>query len=477
MTTINTPDWAKNAVFYQIFPDRFAKSASVHKPSNLEPWDEPPTRYGFKGGDLIGVVEHLDYLEELGINAIYFNPIFQSAANHRYHTHDYRHVDPILGGDDAFRALLDAAHERGFRVIIDGVFNHASRGFFQFNHLLECGPASPYVDWFNVDEWPLNAYDPRAKKPNYQAWWDLPALPEFNTDTPAVRDFIFDIAEKWIHFGADGWRLDVPADIDDDGFWQAFRQRVKAIRPDAYLVGEIWDDATRWLQGDQFDAVMNYSIARAALGFLGRETIGALRHGPYRVPPLEAPEFAEIIEHNLSIYDWEIVQVQLNLLGSHDTPRYLSMVDDDESAVQLSILMQMTLPGAPCIYYGDELGLTGGYDPGCRSTIPWEDIEAYKGEIWQATKDAVALRRAHPVLRHGHYETMMAEDDVVAYTRTLEEDGTRALVILNARREEAPLTLPVGGLTEVAFGAPSAATLSESEMALTVPPRSGVVLV
>src|SRR5690606_13874667 len=153
---------------------------AVPKPANLEAWDAPPTAQGFKGGDLRGVLEHLDYLEALGINAIYLNPVFQSASNHRYHTHDYYRVDPILGGNAALRALLDAAHRRGIRVVLDGVFNHASRGFFQFNHLLECGPASPYVDWFIVKDWPLNAYDPKAKEPNYAAWWNLPALPKLN---------------------------------------------------------------------------------------------------------------------------------------------------------------------------------------------------------------------------------------------------------------------------------------------------------
>ncbi len=254
LTHIVTPDWVKDAVFYQIFPDRFARSEQVPKPSNLEPWDSPPTVFGFKGGDLLGVAERLDYLQELGITAIYFNPIFQSAANHRYHTHDYYQVDPILGGNDAFREMLDAAHARGIRVVLDGVFNHTGRGFYPFHHTLENGAASPYLDWFYFDEERLQAGErldayPSPEKERrlhrsrrslqelgYQAWRGLPALPKFNTDTPAVRSFIFDVARYWVEFGIDGWRLDVPVEgLFSDGtalhdLWEGGRAQVAAGR-------------------------------------------------------------------------------------------------------------------------------------------------------------------------------------------------------------------------------------------------------
>jgi len=286
--TVTTPEWVKDAVFYQIFPDRFAISTRVSKPSNLEAWDTPPTVFGFKGGDLLGAAEKLDYLQDLGITAIYFTPVFTSTANHRYHTFDYFSVDPILGGNAALRRLLDQAHARNIRVVLDGVFNHASRGFYQFNHALENGAASPYLDWFYFnDEWlkagrPLDAYPRKHFKGyggkasleqlGYRAWWDLPALPKLNTNTPAVREFIFDVAKFWIDFGIDGWRLDVPGEIDDDSFWSEFRRRVKGANPEVYIVGEVWEAARRWLQGDQFDAVMNYLFTKAVLGyFVGEE--------------------------------------------------------------------------------------------------------------------------------------------------------------------------------------------------------------
>jgi len=266
MRDINTPGWVKHAVFYQIFPDRFAKSDRVEKPNNLEPWESPPTVEGYKGGDLLGVVEHLDHIQELGATAIYFTPIFQSASNHRYHTHDYHQVDPLLGGNAAFRVLLDEAHRRGMQVVLDGVFNHASRGFFQFSDILEHGPHSPWLDWFTVEGWPLSAYD-GSKPANYVSWVGNRALPKLNTDNPQVREFIMRVAEHWLRQGIDGWRLDVPFEIHTEGFWQEFRQRVKAINPEAYIVGEVWRDARQWLQGDQFDGVMNYLFAEAAIAF------------------------------------------------------------------------------------------------------------------------------------------------------------------------------------------------------------------
>lgn len=260
--------WVADSIFYQIFPDRFAKSSFVPKPSNLEPWDSSPTPHGYKGGDLLGLVEHLDYLQDLGITAIYLNPIFQSASNHRYHTHDYMKVDPMLGGDAALKALLDAAHRRNMKVILDGVFNHASRGFFQFHDLCENGEQSAYRDWFFSRSFPLQPYPcssslhEQPPDSGYDCWWGLPALPKFNTSTPAVREFLLNVAQRWISFGADGWRLDVPEEIADPAFWREFRRKVKDINEDAYIVGEIWNDASDWLKGDQFDAGRQETIRR-----------------------------------------------------------------------------------------------------------------------------------------------------------------------------------------------------------------------
>ncbi len=479
-THIETPDWVRDAVFYQIFPDRLAKSDLLHKPHNLEPWLGPPTSHGFKGGDLLGVMEHLDYLVELGVNAIYFNPVFQSAANHRYHTYDYYQVDPLLGGNESLRALLDAAHKRGIRVILDGVFNHASRGFFQFHDIMENGPYSPYIDWFNVHGWPLNAYE-SANPPNYDAWWHLPALPKFNISNPDVREYLLGVGQFWIELGIDGWRLDVPAEIDDDAFWQEFRRRVKGANPEAYIVGEIWHDARRWLKGDQFDAVMNYLFTKLCIEFfIDTEVNPDLVRGSslWPVRDIGAREFAQEIEALIKLYPPEVTEVQLNLLDSHDTPRYLTMANGDDTALRLATLFQMVYPGAPCIYYGDEIGMTGGKDPLSRAAFPW-GASVWNVDLLTFFQKVTRLRHAHPALRRGQYITLHGEGNMYALARQLEDDKVIAVFNIGRGHEEAKL--PVSGLFPDGTALVDALagdrfTVNSGELAVSSPPRSALVL-
>ncbi len=438
--SIVTPEWVKDAVFYQIFPDRFAQSSKVVKPSNLEPWASPPTAHGFKGGDLLGIVENIDYLQDLGITALYLNPIFSSAANHRYHTHDYLTVDPLLGGNEALRTLLEVAHRRGMRVVLDGVFNHASRGFFQFNHALENGPFSPYLDWFHLHQFPVNAYGPG--KPNYDAWWDLPALPKFNVATPAVRDFLWSVGQYWLEFGIDGWRLDVPNEIDDNEFWREFRRRVKGVSPDAYICGEIWREARRWLQGDMFDSVMNYLFTKACLSFfIARMDVTTLEgtgySGTVREDGPDAAKFGAEIATLLKLYSPEITSVQLNLLDSHDTARFLTTAREDETALRLATLFQMCYPGAPCIYYGDEIGMTGHKDPDCRRSFPWEQRH-WNTSLHSFFKEAIRLRQTFPALRRGSYDTLHAEKQLYVFGRA----DQREKLIIALNNGQSPTALP-----------------------------------
>ncbi len=494
-TKLITPEWVKDAVFYQIFPDRFARSERVPKPSNLEPWDSPPTTCGFKGGDLLGVAERLDYLQELGITAIYFNPIFQSAANHRYHTHDYYHVDPILGGNAAFRELLNAAHARNIRVVPDGVFNHASRGFYQFNHAMENGAASPYLDWFHFDEErlrngeQLNGYPSTNEKScrslerlGYQAWWDLPALPKLNTDTEAVRRFLFDVARHWIEFGCDGWRLDVPADIDDDEFWREFRRVVKAANPEAYIVGEIWFDANRWLQGDQFDAVMNYIFNRACLGFFGGERLDtSQRPGGFTLQPVSVTQFADAIDQLLALYDWQVTLAQLNLLGSHDMARFLTLVGGDKAALKLATLFQMTFPGAPCVYYGDEIGLEGQHDPDCRRAFPWDEA-LWDRDLLAFFRRVIRLRHDHSALRRGRYLRLHADDRHGVYAFARQGSEETLIVVLNNGTTACEMDVPVhdlfadGAALRDLWNGGQAKVVAGRITGVTLSPRSGAVL-
>jgi neopullulanase len=436
-----TPDWVRDAIFYQIFPDRFARSLTVPKPGHLDEWGARPSPHGYQGGDLVGVIERLDYLADLGVNAIYFTPIFQSAANHRYHTHDYDKVDPMLGGNQALRRLLDQAHARGMHVLLDGVFNHASRGFFQFHDILENGQDSAYLDWFTVKSFPLYAYDP-DKAPAYGAWWGLPALPKFNTSTPAVREFLWGVGRSWIDFGIDGWRLDVANEIDDDDFWREFRSRVKSANPEAFIVGEVWTEARRWLQGDMWDAVLNYLVTRACIAFFIGERLDEteLRRTSLYPPGASGAEaFARALETVAGLYHPSVSAVMLNLLGSHDTARFLTLGRGDRSAILLATMFLMTYTGAPSIYYGDEIGLTGGHDPLNRAAMPWADDMWDLGLLHEFQK-LIALRKGNAALRRGTYRTLYARDDVHVHARELA--GETVIVAINAGRDTRRVDIP-----------------------------------
>ena len=495
--TIDRPAWVRDAVFYQIFPDRFAGSARVPKPGPLEPWADPPTMHGFKGGDLLGIVEHLDYLEDLGVTALYMTPVFQSASNHRYHAYDYLAVDPLLGGDAALRELLDAAHARGMRVVLDGVFNHTGRGFWPFHHVLENGAASPYRNWFHLDDAaldagrPLSAYPPPDADPSalgYLAWWGLPALPKLNIAEPAVREYLFGVAEHWLRFGIDGWRFDVPEEIKDESFWQELRRRCRAIRPDAYLVGEIWHVAPEWVRGDQFDALMDYPLTEAILGFAGGShldmgVIGDHHEFAGRVRAMDGPSFAGRLVDLLAAYEPETVAAQLNLLGSHDTPRARTVLGDDLEGLRLATLLQMTLPGAPSIYYGDEIGMAGGNDPDCRRAFPWEE-GAWDHDLRAFVRELIALRSREPVLRADQVTIIAADGGAMAFERRLAD--ARLLVAVNAgdapARLELRLAVPDGRRLEavgpsVGSGAVSAGPVTSGGVALVdLGPRSGSIL-
>ncbi len=296
------------------------------------------------------------------------------------------------------------------------------------------------------------------------------------------------VAEHWLRFGIDGWRLDVPDEIHEPGFWEEFRTRCRAIRPDAYLVGEIWRVAPEWLAGDRFDAVMDYPLAEAILGFAGGAhldlgVIGAHREYGANVHAIDGPAFAARLGELLTAYDPDVVAVQFNLLGSHDTPRVRSILGGDRDGVRLATLLQLTLPGAPCLYYGDEVGLTGGNDPDCRGAFPWDESR-WDVECRAFVRELVHLRRSEPALRAGATTVVAADGGAVAIERRLGE--TRLVVAVNAADDPARLELHLDGvgdgarLDRIAPGAATAAdgwsVEPEGASAIALGPRSGSVL-
>jgi len=508
---IKTPAWVRDAVFYQVFPDRLARSGRVEAPGPPEPWDTEPTTEGFKGGDLYGVVAHLDRLMRLGVNALYLNPVFASASNHRYHTDDYYNVDPLLGGNDALRELLDEAHARDMRVVLDGVFNHCGRGWWPFHHVLENGANSPYREWFHLSRGVLEGTQALSPFPSaeqlaeidarhaagapmgsaseevlgYEAWWDLPALPKLNLDEPHVREFILEVSEFWVRFGIDGWRLDVAEEVGAD-FWREFHARVRAVNPEAYLVAEVWTHKPDWLGGDMFDAFMNYPLTRAILGFAaqghydGSQRVPVGYQGENAIVPLDGAGFWARIEELGRLNDPAVTAVQLNLLGGHDTPRARTLCGGDLDSMRLAMLLQMTLPGAPCVYYGDEIGMEGGMDPLCRRSFP-EDPAEWEREPYRWLADVIALRHSSRAFRDADLELLGTQGAAVAYLRRFENEAF--VVAVNAAAKpltmDAELPFAVSGaeLVPLRGGAPGdhAVALEGGSLRVSLPARDGAV--
>lgn len=415
------PDWVKDAIFYQIFPERFRNGDPANDPPGTEPWGTAPTRDNFLGGDLEGVTQGLDYVADLGCNALYLTPVFKAATNHKYDTYDYFQIDPHFGDDAAFDRLVREVKRRGMRLVLDGVFNHCGVGFAPFKDVLEKGERSPYRDWFMPYSFPL-----RPELPNYATCGGVGWLPRLNTRNPEVEAFVHEVVLHWLGRGIDGWRMDVPYEIETS-FWRRLRQAVRARYPEAYLVAEEWRDPWPFLQGDTFDGTMHYRLRDLLFDFFLKNA-------------LAADSFARALtllrERLPEGSQWGM----LTLLGSHDTPRVLTECGGDREAVQLLFAFLLTYPGAPMLYYGDENGMEGGNDPDCRRPMVWEP-ERWKPEIRAAVRQLLALRRAHPVLRRGAFEVAYAEDRVFAFYRVL--GGERALVVLNNTRVPRELALPV----------------------------------
>ncbi|WP_445487672.1 glycoside hydrolase family 13 protein [Niallia sp. 03133] len=421
------PEWVKDTVWYQIFPERFCNGNPDLNPENTLPWgSEKPKPDSFFGGDLQGVMNKLDYLVELGITGIYFTPIFKATTNHKYDTIDYMEIDPQFGDKDTLKQLVKTCHEKGIRVMLDAVFNHSGYQFPPFQDVIENQEKSVYKDWFHLKEFPVQAFP----EPNYDTFAFTHMMPKLNTENDEVKKYLLTVAKYWIEeFDIDGWRLDVANEVDH-AFWRSFRNAVKEIKKDAYILGEVWHDSMPWLHGDQFDAVMNYPFTDAVLNFLAKDKINA-------------EQFAQQITKVVASYPANVNHVAFNLLGSHDTQRILTTCQENMDKLKLLFLFQFTFIGTPCIYYGDEIGLTGENDPGCRECMKWERSEQNE-KLLSYVKKLISLRNNHALLRNkGEFRILEAskESNHLVYSKQT-ADETIIIAINNAANDLA-ITIPI----------------------------------
>lgn len=414
-------NWVSDAIFYQIFPDRFYNGNLKNDPSGKTQWESLPTRTNFFGGDLKGIKKKLPYLKEMGINGIYLNPIFKAGKNHKYDTWDYYEIDPIFGSKNDLMELVEEVHKIEMKIILDGVFNHCGDGFWAFRDVKKKGIHSSYYNWFIIDG------DNVTKKPiNYQTAGGAEYLPKFNYNSKLVREYILKVVEYWTRESKiDGWRLDTPWKVPID-FWQIFRKKVKEINPDAYIVGEIWRDASPWIKGDSFDGVMNYRLRDLIIDFLIKGSTDA-EDFDYELSYLGKL-------HNSNAY------LMLNLLSSHDVPRILTIANDDIKKLTMALVFLMTYIGAPMIYYGDETGMTGENDPDCRRTMIW-DKSLWNKEINGLYRKLIRFRIEHESLRSGSFKTLLVFNRLYVYQRIKGPDTV--IIILNSGEKQDKVIVPI----------------------------------
>lgn len=373
--------WMGNARFYQIFVDRFFQGDRDKDQSYINlPWGQLPNPKSFAGGDLRGITKKLPYLQELGINALYLTPIFKSVSNHKYDIQDYYAVDECFGTREDFAELVDGAHKRGIRVVLDAVFNHVSERCDQFRDVLKNGKSSRYFNWFIIHGDRVD-----RKRVNYECFSSCDYMPKWNTSDPEAQDYLIGVAVHWIReYHIDGWRLDVSDEVSHE-FWRKFRRAVKEANPECVIIGENWHNANGYLRGDQYDAVMNYAFTKACLDFFA---FGAL----------DASGFADRLNALLMRNTDTVNNMMLNLLDSHDTHRFFTEVGENVVKLKSALAVLYLFVGAPCIYYGTEIALPGGYDPDCRRTMDWARAEE-RGEIWLLIRSLAKLKREEPALR------------------------------------------------------------------------------
>lgn len=372
------PQWAKNKIVYQVFPSRFAASQPVPDAQ----WYKAPISFRDNlHGDLRGIINHLDHLKELGVDILYMTPIFFSRSCHKYDTIDYYTIDPEFGTKEDLKELVETAHAMGMKVILDGVFNHTSQEFFAFADIKEKQWDSEYIDWYFIEGFPLKSA--WGTKPNFKCFAYFGGMPKLNVKNPQVSRYILDVALYWLReCHIDGWRLDVSDEISHR-FWRRFREEIKAEFPEALIIGEIWYHAEDFLQGDEWDTVMNYPFYHALLRLLRGEC--------------KVSDFAMDLDFQRGQLHSEVTSLLWNLIGSHDTPRILHRCGGDKRKQKLAAALQLLLPGMPMIYYGDEYAMEGGQDPDCRRGMLW-DPKHQDGDMYAHYRSLIRVRKDFPGL-------------------------------------------------------------------------------
>ncbi|MDD4223475.1 MAG: alpha-amylase family glycosyl hydrolase [Candidatus Cloacimonetes bacterium] len=486
LPVFRVPKWAREAIIYQIFPDRFRNGDPGNDPDFSEdyyadcrtpppegellpphreyfhlvedwtdiaglkqsPWLEAgkPDWWSFYGGDLAGVRQKLPYLVDLGINVIYFNPLWQARSSHKYDAADFKKVDPHFGSAGELQTLVKEAREAGIRVILDVAFNHTGKDFWAFRDCVDKGPESEYWNWYDWRKWPLPDPLPADFKPMdyYQCWWGIKDMPDLNFDLSRVHpaenyvkdikqavpnqalvDHILDCVRWWLlEIGIDGFRLDVPDEVPY-WFWELFRGTVKSLKPDAWIIGEIWQSARGWVGPHYFDAVMNYAFFKdPVLEFL---ILGLGDHDSFR----------ERIQEGLAQYPLQAAGAMMNLLGSHDTVRILELAEGRIERLKQALVFQMTFVGAPHIYYGDEIGMLGGRDPDNRRPFNWDwEREAQAKDLRGFYRNLIRLRKSDPLFTEGEFAFCDAPEGLLAWKRYNSSGSIFTVLNLSASEQD-----------------------------------------
>ena len=428
-----TPDWVNETVWYQIFPDRFARGTGSDTNEDILPWRKGSVRNEERfGGNLKGITEKLDYLAKLGINGIYLTPVCMAESNHKYDTMDYERIDPDFGTEEDMRTLVMEAHDRHIRVMMDGVFNHSGKYFAPWQDVLEKGPGSRYFDWFMINDWPIDT-DRDTRDGKYYSFAFFGNMPKLNTNNEEVIDYIEKICLQWIRrYDIDGIRFDVGNEVSHRMLKQ-LRRSLKAKKPDFYLLGEIWHNASQWLYGDEFDAVMNYPLASGINDFFVDRS-------------MTKQDFAFRINSCYTMYQQQTNNVLFNLLDSHDTDRLMTRIGDRDVFIQ-ELAALFTMPGSVCIFYGTELGVNGGHDPDCRRCMPWDEVDADE-DVTADVRELIRLRKRESTMRSlfFHFPDEISEKRCIEYIK-LDDDNNRIQVLLNS----AEASVYVGDGGEVLF--------------------------